>query len=450
VLYTMPEEKEKKNQIIQTPKGMHDILPEDYAYFNHFYEKADDISSYYGFQPIETPILEKTELFARTLGETTDIVEKEMYTLKTKGGDQLALRPEGTASVMRSYIQHGMHTWPQPVLFAYKGPFFRHENPQFGRYRSFHQYGLEILGEEKSIGDAMIIQIFQTILEELKVGPVIVKINSLGDKDCRPVYRKNLIAYYKKHFHALCKDCKNRFKTNPLRLLDCKDSKCVEIRKDAPQMIQHLCHKCKESFREVLEFLEASKIPYMIDNYLVRGLDYYSRTVFEFFMDEKTEADSIALGGGGRYDELGRIIGKRDVPAVGAVLGVDRVIQIMKTRKIPTKGKKQPKIFLIQLGVAAKYKSLGLLEMFRKAHIPIYQSLSKDSLKSQLIIALKLEMSYALILGQKEAIDNTIIVQNIDNREQETVPMGLIVEHIKTLLADSGSRAREDSIRGKK
>lgn len=439
-------EKKEKNQLIQTPKGMHDILPDDYAYFNLFYEKAEEIASYYGFQPIETPILEKAELFSRTLGETTDVVEKEMYTLRTKGGDQLALRPEGTAGVMRAYIEHGMHTLPQPVLLSYRGPFFRHENPQHGRYRSFHQFGLEILGEEKSIGDAMTIQIFHTILEELKVGPAIVRINSLGDKECRPNYRRELVGYYKKYFHALCKDCKNRFKENPLRLLDCKDAKCVELKKEAPQMIQHLCHKCKDSFREVLEFLEASKIPYVIDNQLVRGLDYYTRTVFEFFLDRPDEISSIALGGGGRYDELGKTIGKREVPAVGATLGVDRVVQALKAQKISTKPKKISKIFLIQLGVAAKYKSLSLLEMFRKAHIPIYQSLSKDSLKSQLIIALKLNMAYALILGQKEAIDSTIIVQNIETREQETVSINSILDYIKLHLGES-SKSQSKSVK---
>ncbi|HEY4510700.1 MAG TPA: histidine--tRNA ligase, partial [Candidatus Paceibacterota bacterium] len=260
----------QKNQDLQTPKGMHDILPADYPFYEHVYTKCDEVTQYYGFQPIETPLLEKIELFTRTLGETTDIVEKEMYTLRTRGGDVLALRPEGTAPVMRAYLEHGMHTLPQPVMLFYKGPFFRHESPQFGRFREFRQYGLEILGEEKSIGDAIIIQAFYNMLEEIKVSPIVVKVNSLGDKECRPAYRRELVSYYRRRFHQLCKDCKRRFKDNPFRLLDCKDEKCIELKREAPQMISHLCGKCKESFKEVLEFLEASKIPYIIDNYLVR------------------------------------------------------------------------------------------------------------------------------------------------------------------------------------
>src|SRR3989344_3269066 len=282
----MPRKKINKENI-QSPKGMNDILADEYVFYQNIYDKAEEIASYYGFKPIQTPHLEKTELFTSTVGESTDIVEKEMYTLRTKGGDALALRPEGTAPVMRAYIEHGMHTLPQPVMLWYKGSFFRHENPQKGRFREFFQFGLEIIGESKPIGEVMIIQIFTLALKELGLGPIIVHVNSVGDKECRGEYRKKLIAYYRKHLSSLCKDCKRRFKENPLRLLDCKETNCAEIKRNTPQSIDSLCAPCKQHLKENLEFLEASKTNYYLDTKLVRGLDYYTRTVFEIFLDQE-------------------------------------------------------------------------------------------------------------------------------------------------------------------
>ncbi len=285
----MANKKQQKDILLQMPKGMHDILPEDYPFYQNFFETGEKIANYYGFQPIQTPHLEKVDLFTAAVGETTDIVEKQMYTLKTRGGDRLVLRPEGTAPVMRAYLKHGMHTRPQPVMLWYKGSFFRHENPQFGRFREFQTFGLEILGEENSIADATIIKVTATILEELGLKNYIVKINSIGDKECRNIYRKELSAYYRRRINQLCKDCKRRLKENPLRLLDCKEEGCKELKKDAPQMINYLCSECKNHFKEVLEILDTLNIPYLLDPYLVRGLDYYTRTVFEFFLDEKEE-----------------------------------------------------------------------------------------------------------------------------------------------------------------
>ncbi|MFA4890539.1 MAG: histidine--tRNA ligase [Candidatus Paceibacterota bacterium] len=431
--------KNKEKILLQAPKGMHDILPEEYAIYRAIYEKAEEIASYYGFLSIQTPHLERTEIFTATLGETSDVVEKQMYNLKTKGGDQLTLRPEGTAPVMRSYIENGMHTWPQPVMFQYKGSFFRHEKPQKGRLREFQQFGLEIIGEEKAIAEAIVIKIMVLALEELGIRPVIVHINSLGDKECRMSYKKDLVAYYKKKSAHLCKDCKNRMAANPLRLLDCKEEKCAEIKKEAPQMVNYLCAPCKQHLKEVLEFLDSNEISYFLDTYLVRGLDYYSRTVFEIFEDKREMVEGendtpLALGSGGRYDYLSKILANKNFPAIGGALGIDRIAQLITERKIKIRQSRNPKIFFVQIGSSAKFKSLKLIEMLRKAHIAIDQSISKDSIKSQLRIASKLEMPYALILGQKEAMEDSIIIRDMNSGTQETVSIKNVVEIIKNKL----------------
>lgn len=441
----MSQKKEKSKILLQAPKGMHDILPKEYAVYKTIEEKSEEIANYYGFLPIATPHLEKTDLFTASLGETSDVVEKQMYNLRTGGGDSLTLRPEGTAPIMRSYIENGMQTWPQPVMFQYKGSFFRHEKPQKGRFREFRQFGLEIIGEEKTVAEGLVIKILTLILEELGIKPIIVRVNSLGDKECRSSYRKELIAYYRKKINHLCKDCKKRYAKNPLRLLDCKEERCVEIRNGAPQMINFLCSPCKQHFKEVLEYLDSSDIPYFLDAHLVRGLDYYSRTVFEIFEENLTrqplsssatvvESPSIALAAGGRYDYLSKILSNKNFPAVGGALGTDRLAQFIMDNGIKIKTQKEPKIFFIQLGAAAKFRSLKIIEMFRKAHIPLMQSISKDTLKSQLRIASKLNMPYSLILGQKEVMEDSVIVKDMGNGSQETVPAEKVAEIMKNKL----------------
>ncbi len=437
----MASKTKKQAILIQSPKGMHDILPEDYELYQKVYEKAEEISEYYGFSPIQTPHLERTELFGASLGETSDIIEKQMYTLRTTGGNHLALRPEGTVGVMRAYLEHGMHTLPQPVMLRYKGSFFRHERPQKGRYREFQQFGLEIINEEKASAEAIVIKILTLTLEELGAGPIIVRINSLGDKDCKAGYRKDLLSYYRKKINGLCKSCQKRYKTNPLRLLDCKEEGCAEIKKEAPQMINYLCNPCKQHFKEVLEFLDSSGIPYFLDTYLVRGLDYYSRTVFEIFKDSKkkqegeaeneVEETQIALGGGGRYDYLAKMLSRKDFPAIGGGLGVDRVVQLLKEKDAKAKTNKTPKVFFVQLGSAAKHKSLDIMEKFRKTHLSVAQSMGKDSLKGQMKIADKLNVPYALIMGQKEVMEESIIIHDMNSRAQETVSVDKVVEIIK-------------------
>ncbi|MHB1118103.1 MAG: histidine--tRNA ligase [Minisyncoccota bacterium] len=434
-----PEKAKKlKPEDIASPKGMRDLMEKEYYAYQGFFEKASDVAVYYGFRPIETPILEREAVFTSSLGVGTDIRDKEMYSLKTKGGDHLAMRPEGTAAVMRAYIENGMQALPQPVMLYYYGPFFRHENPQRGRLREFRQFGLEVIGTPKSIADALVIRSITLILEEAGFKNLSVEINSIGDKECRGGYVRELTSYYKKHIAELCPHCKERIKTNPLRLLDCKDARCQETKISAPSPIDSLCNECRRHFKEVIEYLEAMSIPYRINNNLVRGLDYYTRTVFEIIdlgnINMEGEPDPLTIASGGRYDLLARSLGsKKDIPAVGGGIGVDRVIMSPSHKPLDPRIIKKPKVYFIQLGFEAKLKSLAIIEVLRKARVPIAQALSKDGLGQQLAVAERIGVPYTIIFGQKEALDNTVIVRNMETRSQETVALADLPDFVKHL-----------------
>lgn len=429
--------KKLRPEDIASPKGMRDIQDREYYAYQGFFEKASEVAIYYGFRPIETPILEREAVFTSSLGVGTDIRDKEMYSLKTKGGDHLTMRPEGTAAIVRAYLEHGMQALPQPVMLYYYGPFFRHENPQRGRLREFRQFGLEILGTPKSIADALIIRTMTLILDEAGFKNISVEINSIGDKECRSGYIRELTNYYKKHIPDICAHCKERLKTNPLRLLDCKEAKCQGPKANAPTPLSSLCNDCRHHFKEVIEYIEAMGISYRINNNLVRGLDYYTRTVFEIMdttANEQGQTEPLTIASGGRYDLLARSLGsKKDVPAVGGGIGVDRVIMSPSHKALDPRILKKPKIYFIQLGAEAKLKSLSIIEILRKARVPIAQSLSKDGLGQQLAMAERSGAPYAIIFGQKEALDNTVIVRNMETRSQEIVKLEKLPEFVKHL-----------------
>lgn len=428
-------EKKKNNKgPISSVKGMRDIMDDQYYNFQGFFEKAQEVAIYYGFKPIDTPIVENEDVFTSSIGIGTDIVDKEMYTLKTKGGDHLALRPEHTAGTMRSYIEHGMQALSQPVMLYGYGPVFRHDNPQAGRYRQFWQFDMDVLGSEKSILDALVIRTAWTILTEAGATNLSVDINSIGDKECRASYIRELTSYYKKNMGSLPVIDRERLKTNPLRILDSKEEKTIEINQNAPDSLSHLCPSCKKHFKEVLEYLEQMEIPYNINKCLVRGLSYYTRTVIEIMQEDKDTGKKVTICAGGRYDYLGKQLGsKKDIPAVGISIGVDRVVESPWFAKLSPRIIKKPKIYFIQLGFDAKLKSLNIIEILRKGKVPIAQSISKDNLGAQLAIAEKLGMEYAIIFGQKEALENSVIFRNMNNRSQETVKISKLLEYIKNL-----------------
>jgi histidyl-tRNA synthetase len=258
----------------QKPAGMHDILPKNQKYFQKVYNACEKIVNFYGFKRIDTPILESTDLYEKGTGLTTEIVQKQMFSLKTNGSDCLTLRPEFTPGTVRAYLEHGMHSLPQPVKLYSIGPLFRYERPQAGRFRQFHQFNLEVIGEKSPVIDAQVIQIFYNILTELKLKKIVVEINSIGDGQCRPYYKKLLTSYFRSRTSSLCSDCRRRLKENPLRILDCKQKQCQETSSQAPQMIDHLCQDCRNHFKMILEFFDEIELPYQLNPYLVRGLDY--------------------------------------------------------------------------------------------------------------------------------------------------------------------------------
>ncbi|PIS17505.1 MAG: histidine--tRNA ligase [Candidatus Nealsonbacteria bacterium CG09_land_8_20_14_0_10_42_14] len=420
-----------KKPKFQAPNGMHDILPQDQVFFQKVYGTAQNMANFCGFQRIDTPLIEMAELFSRGIGISTDVVEKQMYTFRTRGGDYLALRPELTAGIARAYMEHGMFNLPQPLKFYSAGPLFRQERPQAGRFRQFHQVNFEVLGEESPVIDAQIIQIYYNLLRELKIKNIIVEINSIGASCCRPYYKKLLTGYFRSRESSLCSDCRRRLRDNPLRILDCKEEKCQPVKAQAPQLVDHLCEECKSHFKEVLEFLDEIEVPYRLNPYLVRGLDYYTKTVFEIFEDTEEGQKIGALAAGGRYDGLVKTLGGKETPACGGAAGVERLIIILKEKIKKEVSPSFKKVFLAQLGQLSKRKSLKLFEEFRRAKIPVAESLGKDSLKTQLRTADKLGATFTLILGQKEALDGTIIIRDMKSGKQETVKLEKVVKEMQ-------------------
>lgn len=423
-----------KHPKFQSPTGMHDILPEEHKYFQRIYHIVEDIAKFYEFGKIDTPILESRELFSKGIGLATDIVEKQMYNLKTKGGDELTLRPEGTAPVMRAYLEQGMFNFSPPIKFWYFGPFFRYEHPQAGRYRQFWQFGFEVIGEKSPIIDVQIIQIFYNILKELRLKNLVVEVNTIGDSQCRPYYKKLLVSFFKSREAFLCLDCRRRLRENPLRILDCKEEKCRQLVSRSPQLIDHLCEECHNHFKEVLEFLDEIGLPYNLNPYLVRGLDYYTKTVFEIFEQSVEEKTQGTLIGGGRYDALAKFLSGKDIPAVGGAAGIERIIALMKEKGMKFPEISLTKVFLAQLGNLAKRKSLNLLEDFRRQRILVAESFGRDSLKAQLAKADKIGVRYTLILGQKEALEGTIIIRDMKTGKQEIVKLDKVVMEMKRML----------------
>ncbi len=426
--------KKANNKTIQKPRGMKDILPSEYPYYDFVLKTAKKIFEYYNYQRIETPILEKAELFTRGVGKETDIVHKEMYFVKTKEkGELLTLRPEGTAAVARAYIENALFNEPQPVKFYYFSPFFRHEKPQAQRLRQFYQVGLEAIGSDDSAIDVQIILLSLLFLEGLGFNKkkLIIKINSIGCSSCRHNYIRNLVKYYNSKKKSICSECKRRIKTNPLRVLDCKNERCQSIKESAPNILDYLCEECRGHFKSVLESLDNLGISYLLDKTLARGLDYYTRTVFEVFREDGNK--TLALGGGGRYDELVRILKGPKKAGVGVAFGVERLIEEVKLM-----GKKFPlpsyDIFLIQLGDKAKNIAFSLLEKFRKEGILVGENLGKESLKNQLRYANRLKAKYVLILGQQEVIDETIILKDMTSGLQEVISLDKIIAVLKKYL----------------
>ncbi|MBI2415059.1 MAG: histidine--tRNA ligase [Candidatus Kerfeldbacteria bacterium] len=432
--------RKRKFEPPQLLKGMKDILPEEQQYRLAILQKLEAIAVAYGYQRIDTPVVEQASLFTRSIGEVTDIVEKEMYVFEDKSGDRVSLRPEFTAGICRAYIEHGMINRTQPVKLYTMGPLFRHDRPQAGRYRQFHQLDFEVLGEGQPVIDAELIAIGYFLLRDLSLDAT-VQINSVGDAQCRPQYIQQLQDYYRPKKKNLCENCKLRFSKNPLRLLDCKEPVCQEISQDAPQIVDHLCVPCRDHFVKVLEHLDETQVPYTLNSKIVRGLDYYTRTTWEFFpvvdSEEQLRSQS-ALIGGGRYDGLLEQLGStQPTPASGFAAGIERIVLELKAKNITLPGLYIADVFLAQLGESAQKRSLALLEQLRQAGFRVWANLVKESLTSQLKIADKVGARFTLILGQKELIDGTIIIRDMDSGSQEIIDIKKLEKELSKRLSKS-------------
>ncbi|MFH1867095.1 MAG: histidine--tRNA ligase [Patescibacteria group bacterium] len=419
----------------QLVRGMHDILPVDWPWWNFVINQVEKIASSYSFERIETPVLEKTQLFTKAIGSATDIVEKEMFSFVDQSEEHLSLRPEYTAGIARAYIEHGMLSWPQPVKLFAIGPHWRHERPQAGRYRQFWQYNFEVLGESDAVADSQIILAVAALFENLSL-PVTFQINSIGCLECRPRYRQTLVDYYRTKRSELSEESKKRLQRNPLRLLDSKEESLIEINKNAPQSVDFLCEECRNHFMKVVEHLDEVEFTYQLSPYLVRGLDYYTKTVFEVWGEEGAGS---SFGGGGRYDNLLEQMSGRPTPAVGFAGGIERAIVELKKRQVAIPSKRSPDIFIASLGDGAKKKALKLFEDLRRQGLTVAESFTKSGLKAQLETANKLGASFALVLGQKELMDETIIIRDMENGIQETVDLQKVVGEIIKRLEHKAS-----------
>lgn len=412
-------------------RGMRDVMNPDWPYHDKLFAAAKRTAEDYGYERIETPVLEETALFVRGVGKITDIVEKEMYSFETSGGDKVTLRPEGTAPVARAYIHHGMLNRPQPVKLWYWMPMFRHDRPQSGRYRQHTQFGCECIGDDAAVLDAQQAFIAWNTLKQMGIDAS-VHINSIGTPESRANYKNALVAYFRTKRHKLSEEDKKRLAKNPLRILDSKDPSIEELKAEAPQIVDWLDEESKAHFMQVLEYLDEMGVPYQLDPYLVRGLDYYTKTVFELLpVHDDPEIAKLALGGGGRYDGLVETLGGKPTPACGFSIGVERVVARMRDQD-PELGNAADHrdVFVAQLGDQGRKKAFAIFEELRKNGIRAAEALSKDAIKAQMELANKRGATWAVIIGQKEVLDGTAIIRDMDAGTQETVDEKKVVQEL--------------------
>ena len=403
----------------QAPRGTSDTLPKEQAYWHFIEQKAVDVCQLYGYERIDTPVFEDTGLFVRSVGEETDIVQKEMYTFQDRGGGSLTLRPEGTAPVCRAYLEHGLHNLPQPVKLYYIAPIFRYERPQAGRYRQHYQFGYEAIGDDDPALDAEVIDMAWQFFQSINLNRLSLQLNSIGCKQCRPRYLTLVKDYYANYTRDLCPECKTRLKRNPLRLLDCKKSLCQQIANSAPRSIDYLCPECDSHFKQLQRYLGLLELSFEINHRLVRGLDYYTKTVFEIQPEE--EGAQNTLGGGGRYDDLIEELGGKPTPAVGFATGIERIILNLKKQDIPVPPLPRPQVFLAYIGDEARDEAIKLAATLRKNSIGVIEALGDKSLKAQLRQANNLGAHYTIIIGEQEVKTGTVILRDMSTSEQKTI-----------------------------
>ena len=412
-------------KLIKAVRGTKDIIGEEAKKYVYISNVAQKMFENYGYNFVKTPIFEETELFKRGIGEATDVVEKEMYTFKDRGDRSITLRPENTASLVRCYLENAIYAKEEISRFYYNGSMFRYERPQAGRQREFNQIGLEVFGEKSPKVDAEVIAIGYKFLEKLGISDLEVKINSVGSKESRTIYREKLIEHFSKHLDDMCDDCKDRINRNPLRLLDCKVDKDKDFYKSAPNIIDFLFEDERKHYEDVKKYLDVFGIKYTEDPTLVRGLDYYSSTVFEI-VTNKLGSQGTVLGGG-RYDNLLKELGDKDIPAVGFATGVERIMMLLE-ENYP---KNNPDVYIAWLGENTSETALKIAESLRDNDIKVYIDYSEKGMKSHMKKADKLSVRYCIILGEDELNKGIVLLKDFSTREQKEVKIEEIVNQIK-------------------
>ena len=407
--------------MIKKPRGTEDILPNDSKIWRLIENTAHEICAKYGYKEIRTPVFEDTSLFSRGVGDTTDVVQKEMYTLNDKGGRSITLRPEGTASLVRSYIENSLYANPQPTKLYYLISCYRYEKPQSGRLREFHQFGLECFGSDSSATDAEIITLAFDFFKTLGVKDLSLNLNSIGCEKCKPKYNEELKKYFSSHIDKLCDTCKDRLEKNPMRIIDCKSPVCQEVCADAPRMIDYLCEDCDSHFNQLTSYLDKLNIKYAIDPNIVRGLDYYTKTVFEITSDALGAQSTVC--GGGRYNGLVEELGGKPTPGIGFAMGIERLILILKSQGIELGESLGPNIFVASIGDNASLTAQKLVYDLRNKGLWAERDLCDRSVKAQMKYANKLGACYSIVIGDDEVLNNKASLKNMGTGEETVVEL---------------------------
>ena len=403
----------------RAPRGTNDRLPTSQRYWRYVEDTAVELTRRFGYQRIDTPVFEESDLFLRTVGADTDVMDKETYTFQDRGNDYLTLRPEGTAPVCRAYLEHGMSNLPQPVRLYYFSPVFRYDRPQKGRYRQHHQFGVEVIGSESPLVDVEVIECGWALMSNLGLNDLRLSINTIGDNNCRPQYVKLLKDYYEKHRDIICQECGNRLELNPLRLLDCKQDLCKPLQDMAPASHEHLCLACSDHWAKLQEYLELIGIPFTVDSKLVRGLDYYSRTVFEITPSGGGSQSTIL--GGGRYDGLIERLGGKPTPGVGFATGIERIILNLEHQSILVDKEEPIEYMIVALSQSVVSEAVKLASSIRKVWKSVIIGPSDRSLRGQMRNANALGVSHVIIIGEDEMANGTLVVKDMTTGHQNVV-----------------------------
>lgn len=415
--------------LIKAPKGTKDILPSEIYKWQYVEKKISELCSNFGFKEIRLPVFEHTELFQRGVGDTTDIVQKEMYTFLDKGERSITLRPEGTAGVVRSYIENGMASLAMPLKLYYNITAYRYENVQKGRYREFHQFGVECFGSKGPLVDVEIISMLSMFFDRLGIKDVELNINSIGCPKCRGEYNKKLLEYFKPNLDSLCGTCKNRYERNPLRIIDCKEEKCKVYTKDAPALVENLCEDCKAHFEGLKEGVENLGINYNIDKNIVRGLDYYTKTVFEFV--SKNIGAQGTVCGGGRYDGLIEECGGTNTSGIGFAIGIERLLLVMESQGIEIPKADALDVYIATIGDVAQKYAQKLVYKIRQEGFSAETDLMGRSVKAQMKYADKLGAVYSLVIGDNEVESNKAVLKNMLTGETKDINLDTLIERLK-------------------